>query len=134
MRTSSLYSRPIRYATASQISTSTMLSTAKARMFVPRKLATTKTVRPALAAAGYTLVDPGRFPLGTTDYSSFIQELPDPDEVEILGPDPVRRRFVRHDDRPVVVRLVQLEAAVFVGDAGVAQVGFFFVFGVDIRE
>ena len=32
---------------------------------------------PALAAAGYTLVDPGRFPLGTTDYTAQISQFKD---------------------------------------------------------
>jgi branched-chain amino acid transport system substrate-binding protein len=32
---------------------------------------------PALAQAGYTLVDPGRFPLGTTDYTAQISQFKD---------------------------------------------------------
>jgi branched-chain amino acid transport system substrate-binding protein len=32
---------------------------------------------PALEAAGYTLVDPGRFPLGTTDYTAQISQFKD---------------------------------------------------------
>lgn len=32
---------------------------------------------PALEAAGYTLIDPGRFPLGTTDYTSQISQFKD---------------------------------------------------------
>ena len=38
---------------------------------------------PALEAAGYTLVDPGRFPLGTTDYTAQISQFKD-EGVEIV--------------------------------------------------